>query len=739
VNSTINANSLVLRVSDFYASTPMTLAGTGQINLTTGVVLSAHAGFDSSGTTINSTPGNVVNVAINAGTNELIIHSPSAVSFNGVLSGSGGMTKSGGRTAFFNANNTYTGETNLTGFVRFNKNVPSGAASPFGNSTTAINLWSGNFSPINPGTAAANGAMAGILAADNNSGALTFDRALNVKGSGGGLLRNFSNGALTMNGAISIDAGSQLTVQMFGVGGLGSDQMILAGPVSGAGKLVIRDVASGGATAGAFVRLAAANPGLTGGVDIGGRIQVENNGAFGTGSITMSNTATLSSTTGARNISNPIFHVAGSLAFEGTNPFELSGTMTNVGGEIVNLVSTNTASVTISGNIVRAGGFWKTGPGTVVLSGANTFNGLVNVGNGTVEGGMVVLASNGAAGTSVGHIGVNNGQNALGIQGNITLGDELIFLRGNGIGDLGALRNLSGTNTMAGRVQAAVANTIGVDAGQLNVGRSWFSIGAGTEAGTAVARKVGPGVLQIGSELFTATRSGGGTSQFQGAIIADRLDIAAGTVRIQPSTGGNRRVSDVGSVSLAAGTSLDLTDNALVVDYGSADPSPLADIRSKIVTAYNGGAWNGDGITSSSANNSTHGLGYAEASNVLTFAGSPPDALFLGDVVDQSAVLVRYTRYGDADLSGTVNLQDFNRLAANFGTGTRWDQGDFTYDGAVNLTDFNRLAANFGLSAAGPSVTPGDWARLGAAIPEPSSLALAALGASALLRRRRKA
>jgi hypothetical protein len=82
-----------------------------------------------------------------------------------------------------------------------------------------------------------------------------------------------------------------------------------------------------------------------------------------------------------------------------------------------------------------------------------------------------------------------------------------------------------------------------------------------------------------------------------------------------------------------------------------------------------------------------------------------------------------------------VNLNDFNRLAANFGsTSAVWSQGDFTYDGVVNLDDFNRLAANFGLSAAGTEVTPGDWAALAAAVPEP--LAPALVAALPLLRRR---
>jgi hypothetical protein len=59
--------------------------------------------------------------------------------------------------------------------------------------------------------------------------------------------------------------------------------------------------------------------------------------------------------------------------------------------------------------------------------------------------------------------------------------------------------------------------------------------------------------------------------------------------------------------------------------------------------------------------------------------------------------LVRYALDGDADLSGNVNLADFNRLAANFGqTNRQWIDGDANYDGVVNLTDFNALAGNFG-------------------------------------------
>jgi hypothetical protein len=65
-----------------------------------------------------------------------------------------------------------------------------------------------------------------------------------------------------------------------------------------------------------------------------------------------------------------------------------------------------------------------------------------------------------------------------------------------------------------------------------------------------------------------------------------------------------------------------------------------------------------------------------------------------------------------------------------------WSQGDFTYDGIVNLQDFNRLAANFGLSAGADGVVdPEDWAALAAVVPEPGHLGLIVL-LSPMLRRR---
>jgi hypothetical protein len=174
----------------------------------------------------------------------------------------------------------------------------------------------------------------------------------------------------------------------------------------------------------------------------------------------------------------------------------------------------------------------------------------------------------------------------------------------------------------------------------------------------------------------------------------------------------------------------------VVFDYDAPDPSPLTTLRAQVIQGYNGGAWNGGGFNSTrAAATAGTGVGYAEASAVLSAGGGA----FAGTSVDGTAVLLRWTRFGDANLDGTVNLADFNRLAGNFGSTTaQWDQGDFDYNGTVNLADFNRLAANFGLSAAGSTVAPADWAALASAVPEPAALVSLGCGLAILLPRRRR-
>src|SRR5438045_1685417 len=172
---------------------------------------------------------------------------------------------------------------------------------------------------------------------------------------------------------------------------------------------------------------------------------------------------------------------------------------------------------------------------------------------------------------------------------------------------------------------------------------------------------------------------------------------------------------------------MDLTNNAMVVDYTGA--SPAAAVRAALTSGYAGGSWNGVGLNSSTANaasttDTKTALGYAEASSL----GSIP-AIF--GTVDSDAVLVQHTLAGDGDLSGNVDLTDFTFLAANFnGTGKNWLQGDYNYDGTVNLSDFTFLAANFNKNVAA-AASP-----LGQAVPEPATMSMMLLAIGGITARR---
>jgi hypothetical protein len=134
----------------------------------------------------------------------------------------------------------------------------------------------------------------------------------------------------------------------------------------------------------------------------------------------------------------------------------------------------------------------------------------------------------------------------------------------------------------------------------------------------------------------------------------------------------------------------------LILEYTGSSHLGLA--RQKLTSGYAGGAWNGPGIRSSrAAANPGFALGYGEASEIL----GPGGGIFGPFLIDSTAVLVRSTRYGDANLDGNVNLADFNVLAAQFGqTGVpAWNRGDFNFDQRVNLADFNLLAGQFGQTA----------------------------------------
>ena len=71
--------------------------------------------------------------------------------------------------------------------------------------------------------------------------------------------------------------------------------------------------------------------------------------------------------------------------------------------------------------------------------------------------------------------------------------------------------------------------------------------------------------------------------------------------------------------------------------------------------------WDKTGITSSAARDDlqhVHTLAALESADYKSIYG--PDATFAGEAIDDTAVLIKYTFYGDADVNGVVNFDDYS-------------------------------------------------------------------------------
>jgi hypothetical protein len=173
-----------------------------------------------------------------------------------------------------------------------------------------------------------------------------------------------------------------------------------------------------------------------------------------------------------------------------------------------------------------------------------------------------------------------------------------------------------------------------------------------------------------------------------GVLLSNRGMEIDGNARMQRSGDLVLRTS---ALTLGTQASLDLADNSMIVDY--TGPSALSLIRGYIVNGFAAGAWNGDGINSSvAATTPNRAIGIAEA----TDAGISPGSPFSGEVIDTTAVLVRYTINGDANLDAAADLADLMIVAGNWNSsGKDFSHGDFNYDGTVNQLDLGILAENW--------------------------------------------
>jgi fibronectin-binding autotransporter adhesin len=313
--------------------------------------------------------------------------------------------------------------------------------------------------------------------------------------------------------------------------------------------------------------------------------------------------------------------------------------------------------------------------------------------------------------------------------------------------------NVSGTQSAASVTVARGVVTL--DGGTINSGAFSVASGAAGHVSSTITGGAASTITKTGSgtlKLAGANAHTGGTNVNGGMLVIANAD-ALGTGALSLATGAAAQIQpslpkavSVGTINFADSTALDIFNNALVIKN-----SDLATVTGQIVEGYNNGDFLGGGITSSSAAfdpNFLTAIGYASNLDAAftTFEGVSG--------LDDGDVLVKYTYYGDADLTGSVDLDDFNLFLAGYqdpaNVPQTWIYGDFDYTGSVDLDDFNLFLAAYQANGAPLSALAGAVDETGlsagdqqmmlaaiAAVPEPGTLGVLGMAACGLLAGRR--
>ncbi len=287
------------------------------------------------------------------------------------------------------------------------------------------------------------------------------------------------------------------------------------------------------------------------------------------------------------------------------------------------------------------------------------------------------------------------GSSTLTISGNISGGN---YLTKDGSGTL----TLSGTNTYSGGTVIEDGTlSVGSDAALVQCGNGLLVNGSGAvldlNGHNATVGQVG---LVDGSitSATPATLTGSEYVVLNGTIDVD-VDLYGSAAPMLKGTSGTVILSGAnyytGLTTLYAGTlqlagpnasnpvlnggGANVQDGKLVLDYsGNLSSDPASTVQADLDTSYAATPVFSSGkIYSSTAATTSTDVGCADSAtnHQVTIARAAP---------------------GDADLDGTVNMDDLNILLNHYGlTGQIWGEGDFTYDSTVNLNDMNVLLNNY--------------------------------------------
>ena len=590
------AGTLTLSAVNGYTGATDVNAGTLRTGIanafaaSSGVDVAAGAVLDLNG--FNQTANELTGAgSVTLGSAALTVDDASASTFNGVISGSGSLTKAGTATLTLTGANTYTGGTviaagtlqlgnggaggSIAGNVVDNgalvidrSDAPvlagvisgSGSLTQAGSGITALtgsNSYSGG-TTISAGTLqiGAGGTSGSIVGDVLDNGQLAFNRSDSSSYggavSGSGSLAQVGSGTTTLTGASSYTGGTVVaagTLQLGAGGSTGSivgnvvdngtlafdraDVVVFNGVVSGSGAL--NQAGSGGTI------LTAANS-YTGGTTVSnGTLQIGNGGTTGS--------------------------IVGNVTDNGTLAFNRAD------------------AATFGGTVSGAGSLAQIGTGSTILTGSNSYTGGTLINAGTLQ-----LGNGGVGGSIVGSV-VDNGTlvfdraDAATFAGTISGSGVIEHLSSGGTLLSGNSGGFAGTTNVASGV-LRVDGALGNAASTVNVATGGVLAGQGTVGGNV---NVADGVLAPSAAGSISTLNIGGNLSLSSASSLNfafgQANMVGGTLNDLVAVGGNLTLDGTINVTAPAGGSFgpglyrimsyggSLTDNGLLL---GVTPASLA-------------------------------------------------------------------------------------------------------------------------------------------------------------------
>jgi hypothetical protein len=285
-----------------------------------------------------------------------------------------------------------------------------------------------------------------------------------------------------------------------------------------------------------------------------------------------------------------------------------------------------------------------------------------------------------------------NGDDTLTIdltKGNPLPSGGLTFNAGGGAGDRLIIIQGSSSNGVAVAAGSLIPGG-GSGPALLHSGVESIQIGGSAAVVSAAYASLQAATSATSGGLSIAIASGS-SAVFSTPQDLDTLSVG-GKVSVAPGGGNTLSVSQL---DIAAGATLDLGDNDMIVDYAGSSPLGVYDgtqytgLTGLIASARGDKSWSGPGLTSSAAKaNPRTTLAIGEASDLLDLSPGE-NAVYDGQTVDSTTVLVKYTYSGDTTLDGKLSVDDFTRLDFHAPLGVSgYANGDVNLDGRINVDDF---------------------------------------------------